>query len=219
MSAERVCEFAGKLCYNAFGKNGSTKSNKEYLSHIYDLQHYSVLYHAHFSFYISGISRRLSHELLRHYIGVGASEGSPSQMSTRYVVHPARFVVHPRYLNHSPTGDFSYATAESDLKADSDNFAEYQDFKKSCKSAYRHYSKLIARSEGLKGLSKKRVLEAASMVLPQAVETSLVFTMNPISARKMFIERSGETADLEFKRLVDKMRSLCEQRYKSFVFR
>lgn len=223
-SAEKLCEGAGKLCYNAFGKNGSTKTTKEYLSNsVYDSKpfgHLSIAYHAHFSLYISGISRRLSHELLRHYIGVGASEGSPSQMSTRYVIHPPRFVVHPGFLNHLPSGcDPSYTASAESIKKDTNNFVEYIDFKRSCKSAYRHYRKLVDRSEGLKGLAKKRVLERAASALPQSVETSLILTMNPISARKMIVERTGDTADLEFRRLALKIRSVLETRYKAFQFR
>lgn len=214
-SAEQLCEGAGKLCYNAFGKNGSTKSTKDYLNDsVYKAGHLSIAYHAHFSLYISGISRRLSHELLRHYIGVGASEGSPSQMSTRYVIHPSRFVVHPRYL-----GIGRQMCIPNTHITEAPIGTEYEQFKRSCKSAYRHYAKLIRNVEGLKGLDKKRVLEAAASVLPQAVETSLILTMNPISARKMILERTGETADLEFHRLAAKIQSVLEERYKAFVFR
>ena len=51
------------------------------------------------------------------------------------------------------------------------------------------------------------------------METSLIFTMSPISARKLILERTGETADLEFNRLAVKIRDILEDRYKAFSFR
>lgn len=225
--AERLCEFAGKLCYNAFGKNGSTKTTEQYLNDsVYSTSqdnpfgHLSIAYHANFSLYISGISRSLSHELLRHYIGVSASQGSPSQMSTRYVVHPARFVVPPKYLEFLPEGSIYPVGASTEaIQADIDTYNEYQLFKKSCKSAYRYYAKMVASVEGKKGIAKKRVLEAAARMLPQATETSLVLTLNPISARKMIVERTSNTADFEFARLAFCMQKILEARYKAFKFR
>jgi thymidylate synthase (FAD) len=211
--SERLCEFAGKLCYNAFGKNGSKKSTKEYLQHsVYSTSeqnpygHLSIAYHAHFTLYVTGISRRIANEWIRHHIGTAFS-----QMSTRYCVHPPRFVVPPRYLKRSSreTGSLPLYHVEN----------EYADFKKSMKSAYRHYLKQVKAAEGKKGMDKKRVLEAAAQSLPLATETSMIVTFNAISARKFCIERTGETADAEMIVVATKVRDVLEDRYKAFSFR
>lgn len=213
-NSERLAEFAGKLCYNAFGKNGSTKSTSTYLNdNVYVAKHLSIAYHSHFSFYVSGISRRIGEELKRHVIGT-----SVSQMSSRYVIHPARFVVPPKYLNFV-AGDLPVGATEEHFANDVKTQTEYVQFKKYCKRSYFSYLRACESSHTLKGLAKKRVLEAAASYLPSSVETTMVFSMNPIAARKMILERTGETADYEFQRLARKFQSILENKYKAFQFR
>ena len=60
---------------------GATGWEKKWklIRHVLDSGHHSVLEHAQFTFFISGVSRALSHQLVRHRIGV-----SYSQQSQRY---------------------------------------------------------------------------------------------------------------------------------------
>lgn len=60
---------------------GATGWEKKWklIRHVLDSGHHSVLEHASFTFFISGVSRALSHQLVRHRIGV-----SYSQQSQRY---------------------------------------------------------------------------------------------------------------------------------------
>jgi thymidylate synthase (FAD) len=213
-NAERLSEFAGKLCYNAFGKNGSKKSTAEYLNdNVYGAKHLSIAYHPHFTLYISGISRRIGEELKRHVIGT-----SVSQMSSRYVIHPARFVVPPKYLNFV-AGDLPVGATEEDFARDVATQQEYTQFKKYCKRSYHAYLKACEPGLVLKGLAKKRVNEAAASYLPMATETTLLMTFNPISARKMILERLGETSDLEIQRLATKIQTVLEKKFQAFQFR
>ncbi len=215
MQCEELCMVAGKLCYNAFGKNGSKKTTKQYLEDsVYKNKHLSIAYHSHFSFYISGISRRIGEEFKRHHVGTAYS-----QMSSRYCVHLPRFVVPPKYLSIEST-EVPYNGTQEELDSWFDSrINEYKQYKKAMKSAYRHYLKQVSAAEGKKGIEKKRILEAAAGTLPMSIETSMVVTMNPISARKLILERTGETADLEFMRLAEKMRTILEERYTAFNFR
>lgn len=73
-----VPEMAGRLCYD-FAKP-RPGGNKAYLNHIKEVGHGSVLEHVNWSFIITGVSRSLSHELVRHRAGWGFS-----QLSQRYV--------------------------------------------------------------------------------------------------------------------------------------
>lgn len=88
--AEQLCEVAGRTCYMSFTKP-RPGGNKAYLDRIIESQHGSVLEHACWNFILTGISRSLTHELVRHRQGVGYS-----QLSQRYVDESiAEYVVPP----------------------------------------------------------------------------------------------------------------------------
>lgn len=79
---------------------GSTGWEKKWklIRHVLDSGHHSVLEHASFTFFISGVSRALSHQLVRHRIGV-----SYSQQSQRYCAFEDGFnYVIPPSINKDP---------------------------------------------------------------------------------------------------------------------
>src|SRR5947209_12563769 len=86
-----LVEFAGRACYQSWSKpNPRTATNTGYIKHIIDVGHFSVLEHASVTFYITGISRSCTHELIRH------RHFSYSQLSQRFVPeHDAQVVVPP----------------------------------------------------------------------------------------------------------------------------
>ena len=87
---ERLSEFAGRLCYMSQG-NPASRPTREYLENIKKQGHGSVLEHANYSILLEGISRSLTHELVRHRAGFAYS-----QLSQRYVDESqAAFVVPP----------------------------------------------------------------------------------------------------------------------------
>jgi len=81
--AERVCAIAAALTHSKKKPDEVEKMNDsdlmKILSHVIDLGHTSVVEHANFTFAISGVSRALTHQLVRHRIA------SYSQQSQRYV--------------------------------------------------------------------------------------------------------------------------------------
>ena len=90
---ERLAEFAGRLCYMS-QKNPANRATREYLENIKKQGHGSVLEHANYSLLIEGVSRSLTHELVRHRAGFAYS-----QLSQRYVDESnAAFVVPPAIL-------------------------------------------------------------------------------------------------------------------------
>ncbi|MGH9355120.1 MAG: FAD-dependent thymidylate synthase, partial [Terriglobia bacterium] len=96
VSAEILNELAGRTCYMSFGKG--RKSNRDYIENILSAKHGSVLEHAVWNFLITGVSRALTHELVRHRAGFGYS-----QLSQRYVDESdARYVVPPLYQESEP---------------------------------------------------------------------------------------------------------------------
>ncbi|MBA3474108.1 MAG: FAD-dependent thymidylate synthase, partial [Rubrobacter sp.] len=87
--------FSGN-CYMSFGPRRTTNENAAaYFERLTSAGHGSVLEHASFSFLLYGISRSVTHELVRHRAGVGIS-----QVSQRYVSAAVlRFVERPEYQN------------------------------------------------------------------------------------------------------------------------
>ena len=65
---ERLAEFAGRLCYMS-QKNPAKRNTRDYLENIKKQGHGSVLEHANYSILLEGVSRSLTHELVRHRAG------------------------------------------------------------------------------------------------------------------------------------------------------
>jgi thymidylate synthase (FAD) len=197
---EVLVELAGRKCYDSFGLKAGRKSNREYIANTQqgDVPHASIMYHAKMSFFIAGVSRRVSHELIRHYVGADRTEeGSPSQESTRYVEHSGCYVAHPAIL---------------------ENPIELEQFRRSVELNYDSYCGYIERrnsnhvarfGKAPTGMDRKRIFESASPYLSHACETSFIWTTNPIALAKMFRERDHEAADLEYLRLARKWKRVC----------
>jgi thymidylate synthase (FAD) len=75
-AGETLVEVAARTCYQSF-RGG--RPHAEHLRHLIEVGHGSTLEHAVWSLLIVGVSRSLSHELVRH------RHLSPSQLSQRYV--------------------------------------------------------------------------------------------------------------------------------------
>jgi thymidylate synthase (FAD) len=201
---ELIVELAGRKCYNSFGAKAGRKSNSEYIAHMQsgDVPHASVLYHAKMSFFIAGVSRRVSHELIRNYVGADRDEeGSPSQESTRYVENAGHYIVHPRHLASSALREQFEREAHS-------NYTAYREL-----IAFELESYQAAHGEKPKGIEYKRILEAASSVLLHSVETSFIWTTNAGALAKLFRERDHDGADLEFRRFAKVWKALCLERW------
>lgn len=62
-----LSELAGRICYDSFHlPNTKTRTNRDYLDNIRYQKHFSVLEHASYTFFVSGVSRSLLCELSRH---------------------------------------------------------------------------------------------------------------------------------------------------------
>jgi len=204
---ELLVELAGRSCYHSYGLRAGRKSNVEYVRHMLfpaeagSLPHASTAYHAKMTFFIAGVSRRVSHELIRHYVGADRTEeGSPSQESTRYTFHPGHFAVPPYYVEH-------------DL---------LDPYEKHCQAFYDAYRRFItgrttaffeAHGRSPVGIERKRIYEAAAGLLPMQACTSFLWTTNPIALNKLFAERCSPAADGEFQRLARKWQEVARARW------
>jgi thymidylate synthase (FAD) len=179
---EALTEFAGRACYQSWSKpNPKTATNASYLRHIIDVGHFSVLEHASVSFYITGLSRSCTHELIRH------RHFSYSQLSQRFVPERDSQVVLPPGLEDDP---------------------ELQELFLTAADASRHaYTTLLTKLEAKFAdepnavLRRKQARQAARAVLPNATETRIVVTGNYRAWRHFIAMRASEHADVEIRRL------------------
>jgi thymidylate synthase (FAD) len=191
-----IGEFAGRQCYRSWEKG---RPSSEYHANILDMGHGSIYQHAQVSIQITGISRSLSHELVRHGTGTGFS-----QESQRYVdAKDIRFVVPPITVEH-----LAGMTPE-----EMEDDEEFTVFRKSCHNSLREYiayqQLIAARLAVVKAAGdykdvteyKKRANEAARSLLHNACETRMVFTANLRSMRHILTLRGTAFADLEIRRL------------------
>ncbi len=67
----QLCKVAGQLCYMSFGRKRSFNQQAErYFDNIKSSGHGSVLEHANYSLLLYGLSRSVTHELVRHRAGM-----------------------------------------------------------------------------------------------------------------------------------------------------
>lgn len=180
-----LVEFAGRACYQSWSKpNPRTATNASYLRHIIDVGHFSVLEHASVSFYITGISRSCTHELIRH------RHFSYSQLSQRYVPEDESQVVLPPGMENDPELQEIFEAAADASRAT--------------------YSELLTRLEAKfagddgappSAVRRKQARQAARAVLPNATETRIVVTGNYRAWRHFVAMRASEQADVEIRRL------------------
>jgi len=103
---ERVVALSAKLCYSDANiddlRNAISKQEQDkFIEKIVKIGHHSVLEHVSFTFGIEGVSRSLTHQLVRHRIA------SYSQKSQRYVKHSDNFeyIIPPTIKNNDRYGD------------------------------------------------------------------------------------------------------------------
>ncbi|OBK91046.1 FAD-dependent thymidylate synthase [Mycolicibacter sinensis] len=177
-----LVEFAGRACYQSWSKpNPKTATNAAYLQHVIDVGHFSVLEHAGVSFYITGISRSATHELIRH------RHFSFSQLSQRYVPEPDSRIVVPPGLEDDPELQQILAQAADASRA---AYTALLD---------RLEAKFAGQSNAV--LRRKQARQAARAVLPNATETRIVVTGNYRAWRHFVAMRASEHADVEIRRL------------------
>jgi thymidylate synthase (FAD) len=203
---ELLVELAGRKCYDSWGAKAGRKSNAEYIANTQsgDIPHASILYHAKISFFFAGISRRVSHEIIRNYVGADRDEeGAPSQESTRFTHHYGFFIEPPRYAaTGQPPEDAEMSIHfERSMQQAYDNYL--QAVEKDVADWTRQYGKPPT------SIDRKRIYEAASSFLPHQAETSFVWTTNPAAIAKFCRERDNPAADLEIQRFAAKYKKIC----------
>ena len=181
VAGEYLAETAGRVCYMSFAKP-RPGGNKAYLGHIKEVGHGSVLEHAVWNFIFSGISRTLTHELVRHRAGWGYS-----QLSQRYVDESIAEYVEPACIADDP--------------------ALHQVWLDSIAQAHEAYVKLVEglaekfKDEPDRTQRRKLARQAARSVLPNATETKIFVTANARALRHFIEMRGSRHAEVEIRML------------------
>ena len=161
------------------------KKQEEFVKNIVASGHLSPLEHVKFSFAIQGVSRALTHQLVRHRLA------SYSQQSQRYVKEK----------------DFDYIIPPSIER----NPAAKDEFEKLMITIQQSYTKLIILL-GQDKLSGEIANQDARFALPQAAETKIVVTMNCRELLHFFEHRCCSRAQWEIRQLANQMLAICVEK-------
>lgn len=168
---QELIEFAGRLCYESFNlPNEDTDQNSPYIRNIVAQGHESVLEHVSVTFYVEGVSRSLSHELIRH------RHLSFSELSQRFVnMEDAQYIIPPLFRE-------SWGSDKTPMP---DDYGK----------KYKH--NMLAGKVVNDDASRKQLREAARAVLPNAIETKFVVSGNLRAWRDVLKKRLSVHADAE----------------------
>lgn len=179
---QRAVASAARLCYAPVGatelmETMSDEAVLKILGVIMKSGHYSTLEHASYTFAVDGVSRALTHQLVRHRLA------SYSQQSQRYVSFDENIsIVKPESVQ--------------------DGAEKEQVFDGAIKLVVEAYLKLL--EAGVPA-------EDARYLLPNAVETKIVVTMNIRELLHFFTLRCCRRAQWEIRELADRMLDLVKE--------
>jgi thymidylate synthase (FAD) len=196
---ERLVASAAKLCYSPVGiseiEEGQDDAQIEkFLGMLMDLGHESPIEHVSFTFGIEGVSRTLTHQLVRHRLA------SYSQQSQRYVkLDQFEYIIPPNIEEDEEARKVFIEAMERDQEA-YDRIADIL-YKK-------HYEKYISegrKEKDAKSRAEKEAIEDARYVFPNACETKIVATMNARNLMNFFALRTCLRAQWEIREMAIEM--------------
>lgn len=162
----------------------SREEQGRFLTRIMESGHTSPIEHVSFSFALEGISRALSHQLVRHRIA------SYSQQSQRYVDASRFAYIMPPAIAADPEARRRFEACMDDIG-----------------QAYRELKTLLEARQRTGAAAN----EDARFVLPQAAETRLVVTMNCRALLNFFAHRCCQRAQWEIRHVASLMLERCRE--------
>jgi thymidylate synthase (FAD) len=185
---ENVVAMAAKLCYSSSDVEGlkekiAAKDQKAFVEKLVSIGHMSPVEHVSFTFGIEGVSRALTHQLVRHRVA------SYSQQSQRYVKETEFDYIIPKTVRRDP----------SLTKA----------FEKYMRHAQKAYDEMM---DGLSkmGITGEKAQQDARFLLPNAAETKIVVTMNARELLHFFRVRCCHRAQWEIRAMATEMLRLVK---------
>lgn len=196
---EKLIASAAKLCYSSVGISDIEEDLKKenvdsFLEMLMDLGHESPIEHVSFTFGVEGVSRTLTHQLVRHRIG------SYSQQSQRYVkLDQFQYIVPPSIEKNERAKSIFIKAMEDDQRS----YDKLTDIL--YKENYEKYIEEGYKERQAKIKAEKEAIEDARYVFPNACETKIVFTMNARTLLNFFRLRCCNRAQWEIRELAIEM--------------
>ncbi|OGO78159.1 MAG: FAD-dependent thymidylate synthase [Clostridiales bacterium GWB2_37_7] len=197
---EKLVAAAAKLCYSPVGVEDimeglEQQKTDKFLGMLMDIGHESPIEHVSFTFAVEGVSRVLTHQLVRHRIGC-----SYSQQSQRYVkLEQFEYIIPPEIEKISQAKSLFVKAMEEDQK----------NYNSIVEILYKeHFDRLIAEGKSektSKAAAEKSSIEDARYVFPNACETKIVFTMTARALMNFFRHRCCQRAQWEIREMAEKM--------------
>lgn len=194
LKGELLTEVAGRYCYKSFDVSLNPNLTKirqdsgDYLDNTLLKGDGSIFEHASCTFAFVNISRVLTHELVRHRVGVAIS-----QESLRYVKPTSLGLWLPE-----ETPPAVRQKLEEAVMNDEERYAELE--------------KMIDVSDQPFDV-KKKVTSLLRRMLPQGMATNMVWTANHRTLRHVLKMRTAPAAEVEIRVLFDKVGTILKERY------
>ncbi|KXG74805.1 FAD-dependent thymidylate synthase [Thermotalea metallivorans] len=200
---EKVVAAAAKLCYSAVGVDDimedlTEEKVEKFVDMLMGLGHESPIEHVIFTFAVEGVSRVLTHQLVRHRIA------SYSQQSQRYVKLEQFDYIIPPSIEAVPEAKEKFIEA---MEADQKIYCQLVEILQK-----EHFHRLLKEGKDEKQarkMAEKTAIEDARYVFPNACETKIVLTMNARSLMNFFHHRCCERAQWEIRALAIEMLRLA----------
>ena len=190
-ASEHLIEFAGRACYQSFHRpNPATADTGDYLRRtLFEQGHWSIAEHASATFYITGVSRAFTHELIRH------RHLSFSQLSQRFVDESDSNIVLPPAVRGAfeDSREEDYDSPMVDALMDADIAAQDA------------YTAIVHELDDA-GLPRKQAREAARAALLNMQETRIVVTGNMRAWQEFLSKRLDPAADAEMQEVAGLIR-------------
>ncbi len=196
---EKYIAAAAKLCYanadvDSLIDGLTDEKIDRFVEMLASIGHESPIEHVSFTFAVEGISRACSHQLVRHRIA------SYSQQSQRYVsMEQFEYVTPPEIAADAEI----LALYEEQMKQSADSYKKLSDALEE-----RHFNTFLEEGfdeKQARQKAKKKAIEDARFVLPNACETKIVVTMNARTLMHFFRLRCCNRAQWEIRAVAVEM--------------
>ncbi len=190
-TACRQC-YSSKSAEEILKEEIAQQEKEDFVKMVIASGHESPLEHVKFTFSVEGVSRILTHQLVRHRIA------SYSQQSQRYVKEK----------------DFDFIiplSIEKDEKL-------RKEFINIMEELQKKYNFIIEKFKE-KGIKKEKAYQDARYILPQAIETKIVITMNCRELLHFFKLRCCQRAQWEIRELANEMLRICKEKLPAVFYK
>ena len=212
-SPEKVVASAAKLCYSQVGvdeilENLDEEKTQKFLDMLMSYGHHSPIEHVSFTFAIEGVSRSLTHQLVRHRVA------SYSQQSQRYVrLKQFEYIIPPNIEENKKAKEI-FIKSMNRVQEEYNQLVEIL-----CTEELNNLVKEYLSDKGLvnpedieekeykiiKSKAEKKAIEDARYVFPNACETKIIATMNARELIHFFNHRCCNRAQWEIRQMAKEM--------------